>query len=319
MILTCVFAVQKKHGQRAEAMNSAELAAMLDHAVLPTQLRRRLDAQNVELGSAAFDERCKEFAKDLGIPHLWYVIMYPFPLSVDNCKKHPWARKLLLRPRVNAEDWQLLEDELQQAEDSFVMQSVRDMLEERDPVFAASLDQDSFEDAATFELLMNPQLRKQCLDQYEQQHNLPYKMRVLRDKMVTQHWLRIVLPHQFMPLTPITPDIHQAIEHRVAEVKLYCAVAAWRLIKDGKDMNLLSLARTWQEFIIQHCRERSGPEGRAAIVGSINHMLNLLRILRAQPTEFAAAFKYGKGRDDGTIVLKLFVGRAGAYGPSCLS
>ena len=122
-----------------------------------------------------------------------------------------------------------------------------------------------------------------------------------------------------MPLTPITPDIHQAIEHRVAEVKLYCAMAAWRLIKDGKDMNLLSLARTWQEFVIEHCRERSGPEGRAAIESSVTHMLNLLRILRANPDELAAAFLPSKGDENGMIKLKLYFGTAGGWGPSRLS
>lgn len=309
--------LQKKRGQRAEAMNSAELAAMIDHAVLPTQLRKRLHAQGVELGSAAFDDLCKNFARDLGIPHLWYVIMYPFPLSVDNCKKHPWVRKQLLRPRLHAGDWQLMEVQLQREEDDYVLQCVRDQLEERDPVLAESLDDDTLDELAALELRAKPQLRQQCLDQYQQQHDLPYKMRVLRRKMVKQHWLRIVLPHQFMPLTPITPDIHQAIEHRVAEVKLYCAMAAWRLIKDGKDINLLSLARTWQEFVIEHCRERSGPEGRAAITSSVNHMLNLLRILRANPDEFAAAFIPSKSGEDGTF--KLYFGTAGAWGPSRLS
>jgi hypothetical protein len=51
---------------------------------------------------------------------------------------------------------------------------------------------------------------------------------------------------QFMPLSPITPDIHQVIEHRVGEVKGDVSNAVWKVLKGPGNPRLLLRARTYQ-------------------------------------------------------------------------
>jgi hypothetical protein len=315
--------VQKKRGQKAQALNSAELAAFFDHAVLPRTLERRLQAKGIELDSKEFDDLCKEFALSIGIPQLWYLIMYPFAMSTDNCQKHPWLRKLLLRPRLNEEDWQSLEEELQQAEDEYVLDCARVQLLLTIGDVVTELSDEELDELAQVELLDKPQLRAQCLAEFERDNGLPYKMSILRRKMIKCPWLRIVFPHQFMPLTPITPDAHQAIEHRVHEAKHDCSDGAWKLLKDGVDSKVLLLARTYQDLIIESAKKRSSEEGRKAIKQSIRQMLQLLRILRARKDEIAWVFLQRKdpSKKDGSVRWRSewHWGTAGGWGPASLS
>lgn len=309
--------MQKKRGQKAQAMNSAELAALVDHAILPNTLEQFCDAKGVSIGSPQFDALCKLFAQSIGLEHLWPLIMYPFALSADNCQKHPWVRKLLLRPRLRDTEWNALEFKLQRSQCSYVerqaLKAARRMLS------GVAVSHEALVGVASL-LLNTPGFCTSVLTAYEQTHGMPYKMKRLRKLMVTCPWLRIVFPHQFMPLTPITPDIHQPIEHRVLEVKIDVNNHMWKIIKDGEDTAILMLARTYQEAIIESAQRRSGDKGKEAIAGSIRRMLKLVRILRANKEEFAVVCK-PRRLPDGTeeCTFELVKGTAGAWGPSKLS
>lgn len=263
-------------------MNSAELAALVDHVILPTTLQQRCDALGISICSPAFDELCKAFAHRIGLGDVWYLIMYPFPLSADNCQKHPWVRRLLLRPRLREEEWAELEAKLQRSENKYVFKAA--VKEARKHLNGAAVSDEALIALAAM-LCGAPGHRTTVLAKYQEEHGMPYKMKRLRKLMVTCPWLRIVFPHQFMPLTPVTPDIHQPIEHRVHELKMDLGAAIWWLLKDGDDPALLQLARTYQERIIESAKQRSGEKGKRAIVGSINRMLALVQILRTKAGE----------------------------------
>lgn len=309
--------MQKKHGQKAEAMNSAELAALVDHAILPDTLRQWCDAKGVNLGSPQFDELCKQFAKSRGLEDVWYLIMYPFTLSADNCQKHPWVRKLLLRPRLREAEWNALELKLQRSLCSYVRRQAAKHA--RRSLNGVAVSTEALAGLAGV-LLNTPGFCTSVLAEYEQSHGMPYKMKRLRKLMVTCPWLRIVFPHQFMPLTPITPDIHQPIEHRVLELKVDCSKFMWKILKDGEDPKLLELARTYQKAIIESAQRRSSDKGKEAIAGSIRRMLMLVRILRANKDEYAVLCKPHR-LPDGTeeCTFELVRGTAGGWGPSRLS
>lgn len=309
--------MQKKRGQKAQAMNSAELAALVDHAILPTTLEQFCDAKGVSIGSPQFDALCKQFAQSIGLEDLWPLVMYPFALSADNCQKHPWVRKLLLRPRLRDAEWNALELKLQRSQCSYVGRQA--LKAARRALGDVAVSNEALVGIASL-MLNTPGFCTSVLTAYEQSHGMPYKMKRLRKLMVTCPWLRIVFPHQFMPLTPITPDIHQPIEHRVLEVKVDVNKHMWKIIKDGDDTAILMLARTYQEAIIESAQRRSGDKGKDAIAGSIRRMLLLVRVLRTNKEEYAVVCK-PRRLPDGTedCTFELVQGTAGAWGPSKLS
>lgn len=320
--------MQKKGGQKAEAMNSAELAALLDHDVLPKTLQQRLDADGITLESAAFDDQCKAFARRVNLEHVWYLIMYPFSLSTDNCQKHCWPRRLFLRPRLNETEWAEFEAQLEQEERQYVHECIVDSMEEAYAVDGIEIEDDELDFLARMKLAENPQLRVEILARFQRQHDMPFKMSVLRREMRKKPWLRIVFPHQFMPLTPITPDAHQVIEHRVHEAKLDLAFNAWKLLKDGEDTVNLLLAKTYQDLIIASAKKRSGPQGRLSIQQSIVQMRALLRTLATPTDRIAAVFLYRKvvrknapedAPPEWKLKFELHWGTAGGWGPSSLS
>ena len=299
-------------------MNSAELAALIDHVILPTTLQQRCDDLGVALGSPEFDAECKRFATSIGLADKWYLIMYPFTLSADNCQKHPWVRRLLLKPRLREAEWEQLEAKLQHAEDKYVRHQGRKLARK---FLGSTVASTEMVDGLAVLLLQElPHGAKQPLIEYEQKHGLPYKMKRLRKMMVTCPWLRIVFPHQFMPLTPITPDQHQPIEHRVHELKIDLSNGMWRILKDGGDPKELMQACTYQRLIIESAERRSNDKGKAAIKGSIDRMLNLVRILKAGTDEYAVVCKF-KTMPDGSEegFFELVQGTAGAWAPSRFS
>ena len=311
--------MQKKRGQKAQAMNSSELAACMDHAILPTTLQQYCDAHGVALGSRQFDDLCKAFAERIGLGDLWYLILYPFTLSADNCQKHPWIRRRLLQPRITKQEWDRLEAKLERSEDKYLRRQAIKLGRKEIGVTAPEELCQQFG-----ELLLETRYgkdgRRQPLKDYERTHGLPYKMRRLRKMMITDPWLRLVFPHQWMPLTPITPDIHQPIEHRVHELKLDTAKAVWKLLKDGEDAAALMLARTYQEIIIRSAKQRSDEKGRQAIKGSIRRMRKLLHVLKAGTDESVALLKVIEQRD-GTECVEFVLqqGTGGAWAPNRLS
>ena len=85
-------------------MNSAELAAMFDLRVFPQLLLEYMKPtpHTIEIIRADWDAQCKAFADKIGRPYA--DVHYPFLLSLDNCKKHPWLRRLMLQPRLSNEE-----------------------------------------------------------------------------------------------------------------------------------------------------------------------------------------------------------------------
>ena len=82
-------------------MTASEFAAFLDLHVLPVLRQAHIDAP----AHGSFDEDCQTFARELGLDqHHAHLVQLPAWVSLDNATIHPWARKLLCRPRAPAED-----------------------------------------------------------------------------------------------------------------------------------------------------------------------------------------------------------------------
>ena len=92
--------MQKKMGGVPEAMVSSELAAMFDLRVWPELL------ECYTLGPPLTEQASYAHYTGLARNSLpdWPPLdrsHYPFFVSMDNCKKHPWLRKQMLRPRIS--------------------------------------------------------------------------------------------------------------------------------------------------------------------------------------------------------------------------
>ena len=259
-------------------MVSSELAAMFDLRVWPELLKADMlpasDFSAAEI-KANYVARCKDFAKEIGRP--WTEVHYPFFISMDNCKKHPWLRRLMLRPRVShsvlahVRDFarrqvQLLRDEV--ALERMVSIERDSMTRSHTPI--GPVDEWASMTARTVagQQQQRGELEQQVnvkLAEFEAKHGCTLEQSVWRELAWLKPWFRTISPEQFMPLVECTPDIHCPVEHMVRTLKHFVRMSMWGEQSDG-----WWRAVTYQQYLEQAVREKgNGAAGVRHIAGSV--------------------------------------------------
>lgn len=298
--------VQTKEGKSPAGVVGSELAAMFCLAVLPDLLHGLLARCGCEVGSAQHDELCKAYAASIGLPHLWPHIYYPFPVSLDNDSRHHWVRESLLQPRMSDEQAQILEFELEQAEQKAVVHhlasdKLRGMSARGTPITEGIVR--LAHEAALAEAQL-ASTHSTALAVIEDRLGMSFKTFELRRRMKDCPWLRIVLPHQFMPLTKVAPEVHMTVEHQVDNCKLDLSADLWYLLCTCSDEVKLFSAVTYQDMIYASAAKRSSRHGReVAIAGSIRKQMQCTRALAANPDQCVVLMKVSKHGQHVTVAV----------------
>lgn len=224
--------MQKKDGSKPEAMISSEFAAMFDLCILPELLKPYVSGPPGE-----YEEHCRQHAQRLGVH--WTEVHYPFFVSMDNCRKHPWARRLMTSPRVSQTERSQLEAEAHEAQLHYGRGEL--------PLGTPPTERTSMADQAVhWQWLQSTEAaHRQALAEFKAQHGCTVAQRYLWELARTRKALRVLHPEAFMPLTPITPDIHQVVENMVGTQKGYVKAR----MQNPKAGEKLSHAATYQLYI----------------------------------------------------------------------
>lgn len=308
--------MQTMDGKKPQGVVASEMLALLDLDVLPTTLEKLLDVCGCEVGSAGHDELCKAYAESIGLPHLWPVIYYPFPDSLDNDSRHAYPRRALLQPRLSEQQAEALEAELLAAERRAIIQEVANDLVTRlragGAPLTASFAARAIEIGHLVEASTQPE-RQLALQRIEQRAGMSFRRYHMRRLMKDRPWLRILLPHQFMPLCKVAAEIHMTIEHRVDDVKGDLSGELWQLLCNVVQQEVLFDARRYQEMVLRAVEQRSNAAGKNAILGSIRKQRQCVRALAAPSDECVMLWKISKsGRK---VVVALMAGSEGHYLP----
>jgi hypothetical protein len=122
-----------------------------------------------------------------------------------------------------------------------------------------------------------------------------------------------IIPHQYMPLCPITPDIHSVVEHMVGTLKGW---VSQKLLAMDLDSDEVLLGSTYQGLIWKAVQERgNGQAGREHIQGSLRKWVHILEILSAEKgQELKIPYDFSKGKMRGQQE-HLVQGTAGDWPP----
>lgn len=258
--------LQTKRGSCAQGLPASEFAAFLDQHILPT-LRRHHEGPT-------FEADCRAFARDeLHLPeHLWELVQLPAYVSLDNATAHVRARKMQCTPRMPQAAIDRVLRERYQAQfgaEAPSTWSAHQHAPQPTPTTdgpAAGLKaalgrsgrraqraEPPAEDAAQpdADVRLRDEMQRN-LERWRTQNGgkdwVRHELRKLADERPEA---RVLLPHQFMPLAPVTPDIHCAIEHLVGTVKTGVRSAAW----DVGDCEELLSAKLWQGLVTDRLRQ----------------------------------------------------------------
>lgn len=282
--------VQKKKGGEPQAFVSSEFAAMFDLVILPELVKPYKAA-----GDAAFKQACVDFAAKIGVH--WTEVHYPFFISADNDHKHPWARKLMLQPRLATHRRQELEAQAAQ--------------------FAASCTEGM--DAAMHAQLAaaaEPEAQRMRHNACVRKHGctpsqLFWRQQADRPDMP---FLRTLAPEQWMPLVAKTPDIHQVVEHVVKDIKKFIEVR----MRYGMGEDAMMRAVTYQGYTDLAVKLSGNTTwARENIRGSCVKQPLCCRVLKAPKGE-QVVLVHTKGAAHGRIrnrayTMHLSVGTAGGW------
>lgn len=242
MSLMLVCAVQKKDGSAPEAMVSSEFAAMFDLCILPELVKPYHDDE------ITYEQHCRQHAQRLGLH--WTEVHYPFFLSMDNCRKHPWARKLMTRPRVDPAEQNSLLSMAHAVQHMHGRGTVPP--EQHGPAYEAWLQSTQADHKRAVAAFRDAQGCEVW------QHHLWLLAQSRKE-------LRLVHPEQYMPLTPITPDLHQVVENMVGTQKGHVK----QCMEDETRREDLYVAATYQKYIAEGIRNKgNGAVGLSQIRGS---------------------------------------------------
>lgn len=290
--------VQTAKGKWPQKTTSSEFAAFFDLVILP-KLRSFYLRRNAD-GSVDYEdyaERCRKFAvEELKLPpRLWSKVHLPAYISLDNAPIHKWARKLSFRPRQSA-------------------QALRDMLGPRFrrdfklpahfaaqyPVFAKQPDEPARRRDAAVQGKSHPEPRRQQLSREEveaaraafRNANIMRNHILEHDAVNDRSWVQdqlhelslskpgmiCLVPQQWMPLAPVTPDIHCPIEHIVGTVK---AFVRDRLLDFDVPDEALQLGATYLGWLEEAVRTKcNGEAGRHHLTRSIHKQNCICQILK---------------------------------------
>jgi hypothetical protein len=304
--------MQKKTGGKAQAMNSAELAAMFDLRVFPQLLQPYLRPMPTapHILRADYEDQCKAFAVKIGRPYAQ--VHYPFFLSLDNCKKHPWLRRLMLQPRLSNAERQQMDAELHAAVEAELDRLGDEAWRKERGEQTLEIVNHYAKGASRWQQLVPQHIQQLILEAqaaYRQQDRdqrrdslhrelcadgLTWVQRWWRDRAFVTPWLRIIWPEQFMPLVQCAPEIHMAVEHMVRTLKAYVRRQFW-IESTGADP---WKAATFQKFLNDGVQSKgNGVAGLCHISGSWEKWPCTLAILAAEAGKlFTVEHTFGKNR-----------------------
>jgi len=304
--------VQKVDGTKGTGTVGSELAAVMDLAMLPDMLKRHQLFEHPCGPRDSLDVQSKRMAALIGRPADWHLIMYPFWLSLDNCKKHPWIRKLLCAPRLSAAEAEALEAEISEMMHNIISRYVREHW--------ATVYQQKYgdvRDVMVAFLAGNPPDSSWWQWQFWQrtgaqgkEHQLTMRQACMRYLAHSRPWLRVVLPEQFMPLAPCTPELH-AIEHMCGTVKRYVDRAALQ----EEDDDARQYARTWQAYAEEAIEKKgNGEAGVKHHSGSARKLPLIASVLAAEKDSVVVLPRTRSGSN--SVQVRVVMGTGGACIPT---
>lgn len=226
---------------------------------------------------------------------LWWTVHYPFWLSMDNDKKHPWFRWLMLQERASAEEvahwvrhckqWQ---SELGKSEALQHMQRMLQLLlVARAGQLTAADVQLIQQSGAQVWRQINEQRAQQIREQYQcEPWQLAWWVLAAQPEYA---YLRILHPDQFMPLAPCCPDLHNVIEHMIGTLKRTARkLVLLFLFTPGAD-HLLRKAWVYQRALLICLKVRArGDMGKRHVAGSIAKWPATVSMVAYDPDEVVA-------------------------------
>jgi hypothetical protein len=264
--------VQTFKGAAPQALCASDWAAMFELRILPVlaKVHGRGSA-----GSAEYQQECRKFSQQHlgGAP-----CHFPFFLSIDNASQHPHGLRRLLTPRSPP-------PELLKMQREEILQTLCKLglnRERSDQVGQLYGNAIAMQRAG---LMTQTQMQDMLLELYytfcDQDDTIS------RPDLFHLH-RRVLHPHQFMPLTSKTPDLHQPVEHFVGTLK--GRVYKWAREDGDIYSDELLEAGTWQvqlDRLVAVTME--GPLESAAapmhVQGSLAKWGNCIRIVAAEAGE----------------------------------
>lgn len=318
--------VQKKMGGVPQAMVSSELAAMFDLRVWPKLLECYLlpaDEFSEAQIRANYDQQCKDFAAKIGRP--WTEVHYPFFISMDNCKKHPWLRKLMLEPRLSEGTRSLVDAGVAACVQQQQQQQRNNVIQRRAFIIALEIAARRGWIAST-DYVLGQSLAEaraargdyddeisQWHAEFKRKHGCTYEQSCWRLLAWKHAFIRTISPEQFMPLVECTPDIHAPVEHMVGTLKRNVRKLMWSVPAD------LWVGKTYQMYLNNLVQTRgNGAAGRKHIAGSVRKQPLTCEILAAETDEIVELhYVFGgvrlPGKKDKRTRVWRVKGTAGGY------
>lgn len=278
-------------GNKPQAIVASELIAMFSADVLPTLRAYYYDGGNED----SYEKQCKEFAAKVGLPQeQWALITLPCFLSLDWDHRHVTLRQTLSLPRVSS-------DELLHVEKQAYKELLGFEIDEKElpsQPAGASHELGEYIQSKVNNTPTTKDALQAALVKYKCDHNVEaltyyhWKLSLTRQEFCT------VIPHQYMPLCPITPDIHSIVEHMVGTLK------GWvrrKFLAMDLDSDEVLLGSTYQGLIRKAVQERgNGQAGREHIQGSLRKWVHILDILSAEKgQELKIPYDFSNGKMSG--------------------
>lgn len=248
--LLCLCFVQNWQGGAAGGLVGSELAAMMDHAVLPEIL-------GIYIANGTFESERRDVAARMGMPV--HQVDFCFFVAVDNDKRHAHFRRVLLAPRYTQ------------------VQCQRKLARQRDLILQEEWARGSHSVSAQ---VMWQRLQERCAVYGATLHEYVRMKWAEADPQA-----RTLHPEQYQPLPPQTPELNMPIEHCVHTFK---GGIADKLHQPGVvDSKELRNAKAYHEIADSVGQERFGKGIRQHDVDcSVRKMLCTAKILAAAKGEW---------------------------------
>lgn len=235
---------------------------MFNCRVLP-QLRQHYRPDQV----ASFERKCKEFAKELGLPeHEHHTITFPGFINWDNDKRHPWAKKRLTWPRVPDAELEALREE--------VCKDIFDKNLQQPQAAVNIADAAAVSEGRRARQAHGDTVQK--LREHAQQTGIDRYQERLWRRALTQNEYICISPLQTMQSADCMPESNMPAEHAVRTVKIKSRALLNPLLPTDK----IKSGKVVQDIIIQVVQKHlTGEKGKAHIRGSVDKMPLTFEIL----------------------------------------
>lgn len=262
--------MQTKTGKKPQAVASSDMAALLE--VMLKEFRKAAGEAGRGQPGNTYNDVCAAMSEELGKE-----VEQPFWVSMDNAKVHPHGRLRLMTRRdppppiladMRKQIFPLLtaasmsSTDIETRFEALLLKFVPDFIASQSAPFVVSAP---FADA--------------CIELYYELCETP-GCTIARPELFHMHRYRLHWD-QFMPLPPLSPDLHSPIEHMVGTIK--GKIKRWAREQDKHSPTLFEAA-TWQRAVTGIMNEFVvGGVSCAAnhCMGSITKWKNCVKIVAA--------------------------------------